>query len=256
MQDIFEAIIEARKVGIPSALATVTAVKGSSPGKEHFKMLVREDGRIIGSVGGGALESEVIEKAKEIMRSEKAEEFSFNLIEKGPNASGMLCGGTISVFIEPIVNCFAYIFGGGHIGLYLNQVLSMIGFSTIIIDDREEFSNKERFPGATETIAGEYLNIMPKLEIKKPSYIIITTRGHKFDEEVLEWAIKQDAKYVGMIGSKGKVATIFNRLKDKGITQQELDKVYSPIGLKIGAMSAEEIAVAIAAEIIQVKRQK
>lgn len=256
MKDIFEEIVRIKKAGIPGALATVTAVKGSSPGKEHFKMLVTESGEIIGSVGGGALESEVIELCKKIMKTEKAQQFDFNLVEKGPNASGMLCGGNITVFIEPIVNHFVYIFGGGHIGLYLNQVLTMCGFSTIIIDDREEFSNSERFPDASETLSGDYQEIMKNLELKKPSYIVITSRGHKFDQEILEWAITQDAKYIGMIGSKTKVATTFNRIKERGVSQETIDKVYSPIGLKIGAVSAEEIAVSIAAELISVKRQK
>ena len=254
MADIYEEIVRVKKEGIPAALATVTAVRGSSPGKEHFKMLVCQDGSIFGSVGGGELESQVIEKAKRIMVTEKAEEFDFNLTETGENPSGMLCGGNVSIFIEPIVNHFAYIFGGGHIGLSLNKILNMVGFSTIIIDDREEFSNKERFPSAMETIAGDYEKVMSNLKLNKPSYIIVTTRGHSFDEEVLEWAIKQDAKYVGMIGSKRKVITIYEHLKSRGVSQEVLDKVYSPIGLKIGAQTAEEIAVCIAAEIIQVKR--
>lgn len=256
MKDIYEEIIRVKREGIPAALATVTSVKGSSPGKEHFKMLVCQDGNIVGTVGGGLLESQVIEKAKQITKTEKAEQFDFNLNNIGEGATGMLCGGSITVFIEPIVNHFAYIFGGGHIGLYLNQVLTMIGFSTIIIDDRTEFSNKERFPDAKETLAGDYDSIMNNLELKKPSYIIITTRGHDYDEEVLEWAVKQETKYVGMIGSKKKVATIYDNLKAKGITQEQLDKVYSPIGIKIGGVSAEEIAVSIAAELIQVKREK
>lgn len=256
MTDIFEEILNAKLEGIPAALATVTAVKGSSPGKEQFKMLVRQDGEIFGSIGGGAVESEVIEKAREIMISEKAEEFDFNLVEKGPNASGMLCGGVVSIFIEPIVSYYAYIFGGGHIGLHLNKILTMIGFSTIIIDDREEFSNKERYPNALKTIAGNYTSTMENIKLKQPCYIIITTRGHSFDEEILNWAVKQDAKYIGMIGSRTKVTTIFNRLKEIGVAQEILDKVHSPIGLKIGALTAEEIAVSIAAEIISIKRQK
>lgn len=255
MKDIYEEIIRVKREGIPAALATVTSVKGSSPGKEHFKMLVCQNGSIVGTVGGGLLESQVIEKAKEIIKTEKAQQFDFNLNNIGEGATGMLCGGSITVFVEPIVNHFAYIFGGGHIGLYLNQVLTMIGFSTVIVDDRTEFSNKERFPDAIETLAGDYESITQKIELKKPSYIIITTRGHNYDEEVLEWAVKQDAKYVGMIGSKKKVTTIYDNLKAKGVTQEQLDKVYSPIGLKINAVSAEEIAISIAAELIQIKRE-
>ncbi|MGD9580387.1 MAG: XdhC family protein [Vampirovibrionia bacterium] len=144
MKDIYEEIIRIKQEGIPAALATVTTVKGSSPGKEHFKMLVCNDGSIVGTVGGGLLESQVIEKAKEIIKTEKAQQFDFNLSNIGEGASGMLCGGSLTVFIEPIVNHYAYIFGGGPVGLYLYEVLTMSGFSTIIIDDREEFTKIDR----------------------------------------------------------------------------------------------------------------
>jgi len=190
------------------------------------------------------------------MKTEKAENFEHNLTDKGPNASGMLCGGKINVFIEPVVSHFAYIFGGGHVGLSLSKILTLAGFSVVILDDREEFSNQERFPEALETYAGEYKELTARLKMKQPAYIVITTRGHKFDQEVLEWAIRQNAKYIGMIGSKTKVATTFSRLKEKGYSQEELDRLHSPIGLKIGAVTAEEIAVSIAAEMIQVKRNK
>lgn len=255
MKDIFDEIVRVKNLGIPAALATVTAVKGSSPGKENFKMLICQDGYLFGTVGGGELENLVIEKAKEIIKTEKAEEFHFNLLEKGPAASGMLCGGNVSIFIEPITNHFAYIFGGGHVGLALCKILSMIGFNIIVIDDREEFANKERFPEAAETIAGDYIQIMETIDLKKPSYLIITTRGHSFDQDVLRWAATKDLKYLGMVGSKRKIAIIFDDLRSRGISEEIISKIHSPIGLSINAQTAEEIAVAIAAEMIQVKRQ-
>lgn len=255
MSDIFEKIIEIRERGIPAALCTVTAVKGSSPGKESFKMLVCQNGELIGTVGGGALENIVIEKAKEIIKSEKAHEFTFDLSEEGSHATGMLCSGIINVFIEPIVRHYAYIFGGGHVGLHLDKILTMVGFTTIIVDDREEFSNKIRFPQALECLAGEYTEVMPTISLKQPAYVVITTRGHSYDKDVLEWALQQETSYIGMIGSKSKIATTFSRLKEKGFSQEALNKVHSPIGLDIGAVSAEEIAVSIAAELIQAKRK-
>lgn len=254
MRDIFEEIVRIKNEGIPSALATVTSVKGSSPGKEHFKMLVCQDGQIIGTVGGGAVESQVIEKAKEIIISQKPEEFEFNLVDNGPNASGMLCGGVVTIFIEPIVNDFVYIFGGGHIGLYLSKILDIVGFRYTIIDDRPEFSNKDRFPNADNTISIDYESINKNIILKNPAYIIITTRGHKFDQLVLEWAIDKNYKYLGMIGSRQKISIIYDSLKANGVSNSIIEKIHSPIGIDINAQTAQEIAIAIVAELIKVKR--
>jgi xanthine dehydrogenase accessory factor len=147
------------------------------------------------------------------------------------------------------------IFGGGHISFFLARIGKMVDFRVTIIDDRPEFANAERFPEADETIAEEIAAVTKRLDINSSSYIVIVTRGHQKDTQVLQWAATTPAGYIGMIGSKRKIHTVFSYLKTKGISQEQLDHVHTPIGLPIGAETPEEIAVSIMAEIIQVRHQ-
>jgi xanthine dehydrogenase accessory factor len=166
----------------------------------------------------------------------------------------MICGGIVDVFLEPLASPpELLIFGGGHISLSLARIARMVDFRVVVIDDRPEFANPDRFPEADETIAGEMASVTARLSAGPHAYIVIVTRGHQHDARVLEWAAATEAAYVGMIGSRRKIATIYAHLKEKGITQEQLDRVHSPIGLAIGAETPEEIAVAIMAEIIQVR---
>ena len=169
---------------------------------------------------------------------------------------GMTCGGIVDVFLEPIKPLPALlIFGGGHISFFLARIGKMVDFHITVIDDRTEFANAERFPEANETIAEDIASVTKRLDVNSASYIVIVTRGHQQDTKVLEWAVRTPAGYIGMIGSKRKIHTAFADLKTKGITQEQLDRVHSPIGLPIGAETPEEIAVSIMAEIIQVRHQ-
>ncbi len=159
------------------------------------------------------------------------------------------------VIVQPIKGTpELVIFGGGHVAVHLVRIASVAGFSTTVIDDREEFANPERFPGATRVFACEFSNAFTKIDIKPSSYIVIVTRGHVSDESVLESAIKTPAKYIGMIGSKRKVIATFDHLIQKGVDREKLRNVHAPIGLDIGAVSAEEIAVSIVAEMIRIRR--
>jgi xanthine dehydrogenase accessory factor len=146
------------------------------------------------------------------------------------------------------------IFGGGHISLPLARIGKMVGFRVIVIDDRPEFANRERFPEADEIFAQDFSLVYPQLQINKSSYIVIVTRGHLSDETVLEWAVGTEAAYIGMIGSEKKVNTIFSHLQSKGTPREVLEKVHAPIGLDIHAETPEEIAISILAEVIKVKR--
>jgi xanthine dehydrogenase accessory factor len=146
------------------------------------------------------------------------------------------------------------IFGGGHVSKYLAQIAAVAGFSTTVIDDREEFADPDRFPGATRVFASAYDKAFSHIEVKPSTYVVIVTRGHKSDEEVLEKAIKTPARYIGMIGSKRKVIACFEDLVQRGVSLTELRRVHAPIGLDIGAVTAEEIAVSITSELIRVRR--
>jgi len=167
----------------------------------------------------------------------------------------MICGGDLEVFIEPILTSpTLYIFGGGHIALALTKMGKLVGFNITVIDDRAEFASSERFPEADVILAEDFTKSFPKMKIDKSSYIVIVTHGHQHDEVVLEWAVGTPAKYIGMIGSKTKNATIFTHLLAKGISQEQLGRVHAPIGLEIEAQTPEEIAVSILAEVIKVRR--
>ena len=255
MEDVFEEIVRTRQEGKGAALATIISTKGSAPREGGAKMLIREDGTTLGSIGGGSIEAEVCREAVKVMSEGKPKVLHFDLTGREIAEEGMICGGVMDVFVEPILSQpTLYIFGGGHISLPLARIAKMVGFRIVVIDDRPEFANLERFPEADETLAHDFPVVFPKLKINKSSYIVIVTRGHLSDEAVLEWAVRTDAKYIGMVGSKKKVNTIFPNLQSRDVLREVLEKVHAPIGLDIHAETPEEIAVSILGEIIKVRR--
>ena len=255
MTDIYQEIVRVREEGQEAALVTIVSATGSTPREEGAKMLVKPDGAILGTIGGGSLEAQVIKEAVGVIKQGKPKHSHFTLSDKEASEVGMICGGDVEVFIEPILTTpTLYIFGGGHISLPLSQMGKLLGFKIAVIDDRNDFANTERFPQAEMVLAEDYAKAFPKLKVDKTSYIVIVTRGHQHDELVLNWAISTPAKYIGMIGSKTKVKTIYSHLLAKGVPQEKLDSIHSPIGLEIEAQTPEEIAVSILAEIIKVRR--
>jgi xanthine dehydrogenase accessory factor len=257
MDDIYEAIAGLRRRGEQAVLATVVRATGSVPRKAGAKMLVTADGRIVGTVGGGWVEHQAYEAALKLIGGDEPQLAHFELTNEDASKAGMLCGGTMDVYLEPIKPVSSLlIFGGGHISFSLARLAKMLAYRVTVIDDRPEYANAERFPDADETIAEDFTSAIRRLTVNSSSYIVIVTRGHQSDGMVLEWAARTPAAYVGMIGSKRKVQTIFAHLKSQGITQEQLARIHAPIGLSIGAETPEEIAVSIMAEIIQVRRQE
>jgi xanthine dehydrogenase accessory factor len=253
--DIFEEIIRLRRLGQKCALATIVQVRGSIPSYESAKLLVREDGSIVGTVGGGCVEGEVWAAAREVIETEKPKHLTFNLGQDAAYDNGLICGGQLNVFIEPVIpQPRAIIFGAGHISKGLSKVITLSGFLTTVVDDREQFANRERFPEADEIFAGEYEAIFPRLIVHDSTYIIIVTRGHRDDMRVLKWAVDTPARYVAMIGSRRKVISVIRELEREGIPRERFERVHAPMGLDIGAITPEEIAVSVAAEMIAVRR--
>ena len=253
--DIFAELARLRKEGRKAALATIIQVQGSIPSYESSKILVRDDGSIVGTVGGGCVEAEVWSVAQDVMREEKPRRLHFNLNNNPEYENGLICGGSLDIFVEPILATpTVYLFGGGHVSLYVSKVADLAGFDTVVIDDREAFASKERFPEASETYAGDWETIFPELRINDFSYLVLVTRGHKGDLTCLRWAVTTPARYIGMIGSKRKLVEIFKVLEGEEVPAEKLARVHSPIGLDIGALTPEEIAVAIVAEMIAVRR--
>jgi xanthine dehydrogenase accessory factor len=253
--DIFAEIAKLRKEGRKAALATIIQVQGSIPSYESSKILIRDDGSIVGTVGGGCVEAEVWSVAQDVMREEKPRRLHFNLNAQPDYDTGLVCGGSLDIFVEPILATpTLYLFGGGHVSLAISKVAHLVGFDIVVADDREAFANKERFPDAVETHAGNWAEIFPHLKPNDLSYLAIATRGHKGDLECLRWAVTTPARYIGMVGSKRKVIEFHKVLGSEGITAEQLERVHSPVGLDIGALTPEEIAVSIVAEMIAVRR--
>ncbi len=253
--DIFDEIVRLRRLGQKCALATIVQVKGSIPSFESAKLLVREDGSIFGTIGGGCVEAEVWTVAREVIDTERPRHLNFSLGQDAAYDNGLICGGQLNVFVEPVVpQPRAYIFGAGHVSKSISKVATMAGFATVVIDDREAFANAERFPEAEELFADEYEAVFPKLEVNSSSYIIIVTRGHRDDMRVLRWAATTNARYVSMIGSKRKTISVVKELEKEGIPRTAFEKLFAPMGLEIGAESPEEIAVSVVAEMIAVRR--
>ena len=253
--DIYEQIVQLRREGRRGAVATITTARGSIPSFQTAKMLVRDDGSIAGTIGGGCVEAEVWQAAREVMESEKPRSLTFNLNNNPKYDTGLVCGGTLEVFIEPVLPpALLYIFGAGHVAYNLYKVATIASFEVTVIDDRESYANRERFPEAREVIAGDFDAVTARLNPPEGSYMVIVTRGHRDDMRILRWAVDAHTRYLGMIGSKRKTISIYKELEKEGIPAARFANVHAPVGLDIGAVTPEEIAVAIVAEMIAERR--
>lgn len=336
-------------------LATIVNQIGSAPRALGASFLVREDGSIAGTIGGGRLEADVIATAVQTLASKESRIMHFRL--KGTDAAqtDMLCGGDVDVYLEPVlpgdqaaldifaaaarvlargdrallitpllpgaqeslagrkllisekgetigsvevlpelandlrsdleelvgranpglwmqqtaeglkIDCFlepvasaplVFLFGGGHVSLQVAKLVKMVGFKLIVMDDRSEFANPQRFPMADDIWVGDYEKVLENTELGPEAYVLIITRGHVYDKEVLAQALSKPAAYVGMIGSRRKREIIYRALLEEGFSQDDLAKVHSPIGLDIGAETPEEIAISIVAELVQERARR
>jgi len=252
--DLFEEIVRMRRAGQRGALATIVHTNGSIPSYESSRMLVREDGSSLGTIGGGCVEADVWAAAREVMHKEAPRKLVFHLNNEATYDNGLICGGTVEIFVEPILpQPILYLFGAGHVSTAVAKAAQAVGFGVGVIDDREAFANAQRFPMAQD-IFTSYEDAFAKLQPNSSSYLVIVTRGHKEDMRVLAWAVRTQARYVGMIGSRRKVLSVYKALEKEGYAMEEFERVYAPMGIDIGALSPEEIAVSIVAELVAVRR--
>ena len=320
--------------------ASIIKSTGSTPRSKGTQMIIREDGSIFGTVGGGKMEASCIEKGIEAIKNKKSFTYYFDLSNKDAYKSAMVCGGSgellinyISfedednlnilkkavevvsnnkkgwivtvlrgdekdfLFVDDNDNLYgeyrgselmkrklshglerlsihsdaidgerfivqkvhssgkAFIFGAGHVSKETAAILDMIEFETVVIDDREEFPNNERFPNSKIVVLDSFEEI-GDLGIDDDSYILIITRGHLYDYNVLEWSLKTNAYYIGMIGSSTKIEMSYEKLKKEGFTQEDIDRVHAPIGIKLAAKTPAEIAVSIAGQLINERGEK
>jgi xanthine dehydrogenase accessory factor len=349
MQDIYSEIVKALEKKEKLALATLISRVGSAPRAVGAKYLVKEDGTSLGSIGGGCVEAEVWQEAQKVIDKREGRILHFDLTSEQLAEGGLICGGNIDIFLEPLKEDFldiyqeatrirqkggaallgtlvsvdgdfprgkgskvlmktsgekvgsllggvelekkilsegevllkekkpkvlvfshedrrmevflepvfseptVYLFGAGHISEQLAPLAKMVHFKVVVIDDREIFANRKRFPDAEEVIVSEFEKCFDRLNIGESSYLVIVTRGHLYDGFVLEQAVKTNARSIGMIGSKKKIKTLYEILVKKGVSKETLNRVHAPIGLEINSETPEEIAVSIVAELIKVK---
>src|SRR5258708_17339195 len=252
--DLFEEIVRMRRAGQRGALPPSVHTNGSIPSYESSRMLVREDGSSLGTIGGGCVEADVWAAAREGMHKEAPRKLLFHLNNEATYDNGLICGGTVEIFVEPILpQPILYLFGAGHVSTAVAKAAQAVGFGVGVIDDREAFANSQRFPMAQE-IFTNYDEAFAKLQPNPSSYLVIVTRGHKEDMRVLASAVRTKARYVGMIGSRRKGLSVYKPLEKQGYAMEHFDRVYAPMGIDIGALSPEEIAVSIVAELVAVRR--
>jgi len=254
--DLFAEIARLRAAGERAALATVIGRRGSTPGRETMRILLREDGSTLGTVGGGCVEADVVAAAREVLASEEPRRLSFRLTESATGEAGLMCGGEIEVFVEPVGVPPLVLFGAGHVSQDVCAIAARAGFRVVVVDDRARFANAERFPEAGQVIAADtYAACFQRLRITASAYCVVVTRGHAMDLECLEHALHSSARYVGLIGSKIKVRNILRRLGREGrLDGVDLSRLHAPIGVDLGGGTQGEIAVSIVAEMVAHRR--
>ncbi len=240
---------------IPFAVATIISAKGSTP-RNTAKMLVQADGSIVGTIGGGLAEALIIQDAVRAINEGQARVVEYTLDSAANHGIEMLCGGTISVFIEvATAKPTIVMIGAGHVGLAVGRLVEMLGYRLIVVDDRQEFANPSRYPMAAAVHWHEDIReAIAQVEIDANSYIVIATKD--VDLPALEAVIHSEAAYIGMIGSKRKGLLVRERLAEAGVSRERLELVYSPVGLDIGSETPEEIALSIMSEIMKVRNKK
>jgi xanthine dehydrogenase accessory factor len=256
-QEVFSSLTEALQRGDEVAMVTIVAASGSTPQRVGAKMLVYADGRTVGTIGGGCYENDAFWKAREAIRDRRPAKVKYELSDDFAEESGLICGGQMEVFIEPIEPApDVYIFGAGHVGASLAKMAYDTGFRVHVIDDREKFASAERFDAGIEVIADDIPAWLEGHTLPPTAYAVIVTRGHRHDFDVLRLLAPANLRYLGLIGSRAKIKRIYDALQDEGMTPESLQHVHAPIGLDIGAITPQEIAVSILAELIAVKHGK
>jgi xanthine dehydrogenase accessory factor len=256
-QEVFSAVADALDRGEPAALVTIVSTTGSTPQRVGAKMLVFGDGRIVGTIGGGCYENDAFWKAREAIKSRKPLNMSFELNDDFAQETGLVCGGQMEVFIEPVeASPELYVFGAGHVGYFVGKMAHDVGFRVHVVDDREKFANAERFGPGIDVIVDNIPDWLQAHPLPATAYAVIVTRGHTHDLDTLRALTVRPLRYLGLIGSKAKVKRIFDALIEEGMPADSLKAVHAPIGLDIGAITPQEIGVSIVAELIAVKHGK
>jgi xanthine dehydrogenase accessory factor len=253
MTSIYQALTEIEKNNQSAALCTVVKSEGSTPRHVGSKMLVYPDGKFIGTVGGGDLEHRVLDEAWMALSDGTPRYLHYNMADPSRGDPGV-CGGQVEVFVEPILPApTLVVIGAGHVGKAVVHLAKWLGFHVVVSDDRAEFCTPEAVPGADEYYPVEMGKLAESLKITNRTYLVVTSRGSSVDALGLPPLLESNAAYIGVIGSKRRWATTVKALKEKGVRDEAIAKVHSPMGLELQAETPEEIAVSIMAEVLMVR---
>ena len=256
-REVFAAVAAALERGEPAALVTIVSTTGSTPQRVGAKMLVFGDGRIVGTIGGGCYENDAFGKAREAIATGTPMFVKYDLNDDFVQESGLICGGQMEVYIDPIAPAPSlYVIGAGHVGWHLGRIAADAGFRLHVVDDREKFASLERFPDAETVEVDDLPAWLHRIELPPTAYVVVVTRGHTHDFEAVRSLAARDLRYLGLIGSRAKVARIFEALEAEGMPLECLARVHAPIGLDIGAITPAEIAISILAELIAIRHGK
>ena len=242
--DIFKEAVRLAEQDQKFVLATVTDAPPAESALQGTKLIVRDNGSLYGDSGAEELNSAVAQEAASTLAAEKPRMITLQTES-----------GTVGVALEPFLpvpRCI--LLGAGHVAQHVSRIASLAGFRISVADDRAQYSNRERFPDADEIVSAEWEEIFERITPGGFDYLVIVTRGHKEDMTVLRWAVLGDARYIGLIGSRRKVLSIYSVLEEEGVPREKLERVHAPIGVEIGALTPEEIAVSIVAELVAVRR--
>ena len=254
MKDVLEAALRAEESGSPAALVTVIATEGSTPQKAGAKMLVYPDGRIVGTIGGGCVEAEMTWRARQSIEARRPQLASYDLTPDQAGEDGLVCGGRMQVFIEPIEGTPTLcLFGAGHVAQPLARMAKAAGFRVQVADDRIKFANRERFPDVDLLVVEEFTSAASQMTLGPNTYAVVVTRGHKGDTEALRAVVGKGLRFVGLLGSRPKLVHLVSALEESGVPAQDLAEIHCPLGIEIGAVSPEEIAVSVLAQMIAVR---
>jgi xanthine dehydrogenase accessory factor len=252
-EDVFRAVVRAMETGEHAALVTIVSTGGSTPQRVGAKMLVYEDGRTVGTIGGGCYEHDAAGKARDAIRRRQPQIAHYTLSDDLSAESGLICGGQMDVYIEPIEQTpDLYLVGAGHVSVEVARFAQAAGFRVHVIDDREKFANADRFPGA-EVIVDDIPGWLGRATIPPGAFVVVVTRGHRQDFDAMRALVGRPTRYLGLIGSRAKVAKVFDGLAAEGADASRLAAVYAPIGLDIGAVTPAEIGISIVAELVAVR---
>lgn len=243
------------EMDVPVALVTVVGAQGSTPQRPGARMLVFADGVVKGTIGGGCVEAEMTRRARLAIESGRPVLTAYDLTPEQAGEEGLVCGGRMEVFIEPLeATPDLAILGAGHVARPLSSLAAMAGFRVTVLDDREKYATSTRFPEAERVVVSNFESAGAILRLTPRSFVIVVTRGHRGDATAIASCLPAKPRFLGLLGSKAKMVHVFTDLVRRGFSSEDLARVETPLGIEIGAETPEEIAVSIVARMIAVRR--